>query len=70
MFIMGRPLCCGGDLWMAVCKKKENGDDCDRNFHNRRIVEGCPENLSDVGTKTAVYDIRESKNRCLSALGD
>lgn len=70
MFIMGGRLCCGGDFCMAVCKKNKDGGDCDRNFHNRRIVEGCPENLADVGTKIPVYDPREAKNRCLSALGD
>ena len=70
MFIMGRRLCCDGDFWMAVCKKNRDGGDCDRNFHNRRIVEGCPQNQSDVGTKVPVYDPRDAKNRCMSALGD
>jgi len=55
---------------MATCKKKMNGDDCDRNFHNRRIVEGCPENQADIEMKKPVYDPKETKSRCLSALGD
>ena len=55
---------------MAVCTKKQYGEDCDRNFHNRAIVEGCPENRSDSETGKPVYDPKGTKNRCLSALGD
>ena len=55
---------------MAVCTKRQDGEDCDRNYHNRGIVEGCPQNQADVERKKLVYDLRGSKNRCLSALGD
>jgi NAD-dependent dihydropyrimidine dehydrogenase PreA subunit len=55
---------------MATCIKKENGDDCDRNYHNRRIVEECPENQADIEKNKPVYDTKETKSRCLSALGD
>jgi hypothetical protein len=67
MFIMSAALSYIGDLWMAVCTKKA-GEDCDRNYHNRPIVEGCPENQADIEQKKPVYDLRGSKNRCLSAL--
>jgi len=50
--------------------KKKDGEDCDRNYRNRKIVEGCPENQADIEKKTPVYDLKETRNRCLSALGD
>lgn len=59
-----------GDFRMAVCTKKQYGEDCDRNFHNRAQVEGCPENRADSETGKPVYDPKGTKNRCLSALGD
>jgi NAD-dependent dihydropyrimidine dehydrogenase PreA subunit len=55
---------------MATCTKLGDGEDCDRNYHNRKIVEECPKNLADIEGKKPVYDQRESKSRCLSALGD
>jgi hypothetical protein len=67
MFIMGPALSYDGDLRMAICTKK-GGENCDRNYHNRPIVEGCPENLEDIGQKKPVYDLKPSRNRCLSAL--
>jgi hypothetical protein len=55
---------------MATCKKMDDGDDCDRNYRNRKIVEECPKNKADIEMKKPVYDPKETRNRCLSALGD
>jgi len=52
---------------MVTCTKKKDGEDCDRNYRNRTIVEACPENKDDLEKKKPIYG---KKNCCLFAIGD